>query len=713
MTKSSSRVAARLGDDWIRPHWMERQLDPRSPAFVPSGDLPAVANLTARNWTAIGTVGSMFKGIVDPRGLVTPRSDGWSLDWWILGEDRWHFPSRESAVRQQLVDATPVVETSMRIKGGDAVQRVYAVTAPEPMAVMEITNRAPTPIAVALSIRPYNPVGIVAVERIELHDRTVIVDDRPALLLPKRPQGAAASTSRNGDVVRHVLAEETADEFPNGARCDDGLATAAFVFSLAHTASLRIGMPLDGGEPIPRRSYPRRSAKARPVLPEVVPTSDAVARGWQAQTSGRGLRLVLPEGTAATAIEANRRHLLLNHEGTDVVPGPFTSHSFNFRDAASLLGALDRFGFHAESAEVIRHLPARQRADGHFSSQRESWGSTGQALHAMAEHWRLTGSVDELDALAVANGARWIERKRRSRAGASSEDDFWSLRGLLDAADLLGALEDERGAVECQRWADGLRADLEASMAHVADRIGSQVLPAGPTCEIDSDIIATLVACVPLGLLAPDHPVIAAILGAVRERFTVGPACFRGVGHTGLAPSLTMQLAAVELAAGDLRALDRFAWMLEAASETFTWPELIHPNLGSGCAGEGHSGRAAADFLSFARDLLVRESGPNELALATMLPPSWRGQNLEVHDAPTHFGDVSFAVRWHDDRPALLWHRKAREGTPPVRITAPGLDPSWATDLPRGESLLATAPGVRIRDEVLSGTISPIEGSFS
>ena len=38
-----------------------------------------------------------------------------------------------------------------------------------------------------------------------------------------------------------------------------------------------------------------------------------------------------------------------------------------------------------------------------------------------------------------------------------------------------------------------------------------------------------------------------------------------------------------------------------------------------------------------------------------MLPDAWLGQGIEVHDAPTHHGVLSFAVRWHGDRPALLW----------------------------------------------------------
>jgi hypothetical protein len=44
-------------------------------------------------------------------------------------------------------------------------------------------------------------------------------------------------------------------------------------------------------------------------------------------------------------------------------------------------------------------------------------------------------------------------------------------------------------------------------------------------------------------------------------------------------------------------------------------------------------------------------------------------------------------VRWHGDRPALLWSVPA--GT---RISAPGLDPEWSSADPQGEALLG---GVR------------------
>ena len=93
--------------------------------------------------------------------------------------------------------------------------------------------------------------------------------------------------------------------------------------------------------------------------------------------------------------------------------------------------------------------------------------------------------------------------------------------------------------------------------------------------------------------------------------------------------------------------------------------------------GDGHHGWAAADFLSFVRTMLVREE-TGGLALCSMLPDDWMGQGLEVHQAPTQFGPISFAVRWHGQRPALLWDLETRNPEAgPVRIAAPGLDPAF------------------------------------
>lgn len=75
--------------------------------------------------------------------------------------------------------------------------------------------------------------------------------------------------------------------------------------------------------------------------------------------------------------------------------------------------------------------------------------------------------------------------------------------------------------------------------------------------------------------------------------------------------------------------------------------------------------------------------------LPSGIPPRWFGSNFEVHDIPTDVDSaVSFAVRWHGERPAVLWEQR---GTP-LRLTAPAVDPGWSSGKPSGEALWSAPP---------------------
>jgi hypothetical protein len=721
-----TRAAAQIGPDWVWPFWLERQLDPTSPAFVPRGHLPFLTNLTHRNWTPVGNVDSPWEAIVDPRGLVTPWYDGWSLDWWIGADDRWHLPSREVGVRQRLIGASPVVETAMSIPSGDAVQRVYAVRRSSSegggeLVVVEIENRSKVPVALALAVRPYTPEGLSVIERIDLRGSTVAVDGRVALLLPKPPMRVAGSTFHEGDSAATVVSGEAAERWGAPVRDRAGLAQAAFVYPLAHGATFRAVIPLEPEPRTRRAGLTHRRLSQAPEFPEVLPPADAVAKGWQSQ-SDRGMRLVVPDDRLAEALAASRRYLLLLHDGDEITPGPATYHRFWFRDAAYLLSALDHYGYHDEVAQVVASYPARQRNDGFFFSQRNEWDANGAALVTLARHWRLARDADLVEAMVgpIAKGVHWIDRKRRAGkgrkadpavagllpAGVSAEhlgpydhfywDDFWGVAGLRAGAELLRAIDQPDAADDADRFARAMWSDVEASLALTADRLGTVAIPAGPRRRIDSGAIGSLAACAPLGLLGPDDERIAATADALRDGFTLadGRAFYQGISHSGLGTYLTMQLAAVELRAGDRRCLDRLGWLLEVATPTWTWPEAIHPRLDGGCMGDGHHGWVSAELLMFVRDLLVREVDGDQatLALSTLVPDGWYGQGWEVHDAPTAFGRISYAVRWHGDRVALLWEVQPHPRQGPVRLIAPGLDPTWSTTDAQGEALLGPVP---------------------
>lgn len=68
------------------------------------------------------------------------------------------------------------------------------------------------------------------------------------------------------------------------------------------------------------------------------------------------------------------------------------------------------------------------------------------------------------------------------------------------------------------------------------------------------------------------------------------------------------------------------------------------------------------------------------------IPETWWGASFDAHGltADPH-RTVSFAVRWHGDRPALLWEVS---GAPGLVVTAGGADATWHTTEASGETLL-------------------------
>jgi len=99
--------------------------------------------------TTIGILGRPWRGAVTASGNVVGDSP---LDWWVAAEDRWHLPEDEVAtLRQRRTDGAPVVETRMRVPGGDVVQRVYAVADAGGITIVEIENESSAAVAIAFS----------------------------------------------------------------------------------------------------------------------------------------------------------------------------------------------------------------------------------------------------------------------------------------------------------------------------------------------------------------------------------------------------------------------------------------------------------------------------------------------------------------------------------------------------------------------------------
>ena len=657
--------------------------EPRD-ALPIDGDALADA-VPAPRWTTIGTVGSPVRSIVDPRGLVTPGADGWSLDWWIGAEDRWHFAGTEPAVRQSLIGLAPVVETAMRVPGGDAVERVYAVMGDRgrgELLIIEIENSSAAPFEVALALRPYNPTGPAAIGRIAIGNGGVVtVDGRPSLLLARRP--SAFTTCRLGDDLTALVMAHHSSDAHHSVRGASGQAQAAVIYPLAHRATLRFAVPLGRGTSHRRDVTRRRRPAQSPEFPTQVAPAMTVVRAWGAQTR-RGMRLELPPGRLAEATEVNRKYLLVFHSGKKFSAGHRPAPS-SF--VVSVLCALGQYGFHDEAGEVLRAFAPSQGLAGRLSRDRAGSDANGMVIHAIVNHWRLVRERELLDELAssVWRAARAIDRRPRRPLGV------WPVVGMWDAAEILDAGGQGRHAAWCREQAAVLQSDLARSLARLSG-VGTFDEP-GVRAEVA--LAVSHLVCDPFGLRGSDNATVVAATEVAKRLLSQSDENLR-VDHR-LSASETLQLAAIDLASGNPAAIGRLERVLREATATYTWSTMSGPTRRGGPVSVGHDGQTAAEFLSLVRNLLVREvpverarAGDSRtgLAFCSMLPDSWRGQPIEIADAPTAVGPVSFALRWHGPRPAILWELETHPGTEPVRLTAPGLDPSWSSLEARGEALL-------------------------
>lgn len=661
--------------DDLGPWWLERQRDPASPDFE-AGRGPV--NVTHRDWVELGTLASGRRGVVDPRGLVSPGDGSWSLDWWVGAEDRWHLPSREVAVRQRREDDAPVVETAMRVPGGDVVHRVYAAQADGgPALVVEITNDTPVPVAVALVVVPYGPTGVGSVRTVACEREQVLVDDRPAMVLPRRPGRLA------GGCLADVLATVRDGTAPapsdaHHADCADGAGSLALVYPVPHRTTLRVLLPL--GEARPRHA----------AAPARVAAVDEIERGWRAHLQ-RGATVALPDEHVGAALGAALRDLLVFHAGEEIVTWPGQTEPWP--SAAVVLEALEEFGFAREVEQVLRGLPDEQRLDGGVVSTGGELAANGAALRVIGRHWQLDRDAPLLEHLVgpVAKAAHWIDKRRTARrrpllVHGRYVDAIWSVSGLRAVTPALRATGQPEVADDLSGFAARLEADLDLALAADEARSGRPAPPIAPGAPLRGDAAVNLAAS-RLDVWGPADRRLVALVEHVRATALAADLVVDRDGW-GLDPRATLELALAELDLGDDRCADRLYAVLARATPCRTWPEVLHPRTGGGSRGHGHDPVTAALLALLVRGLLVRERA-TALWLAPIVPEPWLGQPWEVRDLPTAHGRLGYAVRWHGERAALLWELQPHEADATVELAAPGLDPTWSTTRPSGEALLA------------------------
>lgn len=659
--------------DWNWPYWVRQQFDPRSKAFLPRGFSFAQVNLTHRNWTAVGCPGCEAMPIVDPRGLLTPFWDGWSLDAWLLPEDKDPLcPSRESRIDQQLLmdDDELAVRTVIEREELRLVSHA-CVLLDQDSASCRLTCRAdmPVPGQFVLSLRPFNPEGAGFVEHIALHDdrRGWDVDRTPCVRFDRPADHHVASTYHQGDVAID-LGRRDESVF---CRCDVGLASAAAVYDVQANEPFQLEATIDLSA----------DKSIKTMLPRGRPAS------WAQALQGTA-RLDVPDPDVRYLYDSSLRSLLILSPN-NVYPGPYTYKRFWFRDAAMILHALLSANCVEPVERSMQTFTSRQTLAGYFQSQSGEWDSNGQVLWLLGRYCEMTGKTLDASWLKpLKRAGRWIQRKRLPDnddsahaglmpAGFSAEhlgtndyyywDDFWSIAGLDALATTLRSHLQDAQADTCQRQAASLRQAVDRSLERSRSTRRHEGTPASPYRRMDSGAVGSLAASYPLHLWGPDDPRVEGTVDYLMEHCLIDDCFFLDIIHSGMNAYLTLTLAQVLLRKGDPRYLRLLRGVARAASPTGQWPEAIHPHTGGGCMGDGQHAWASAEWVMMIRNLFVREEAQS-LILCSGVPRSWLKEQQPLSFGPTltRFGPCRVILEPQHHGIDVRWEADWR--TPPEHI---------------------------------------------
>jgi hypothetical protein len=565
------------------------------------------------------------------------------------------------------------------------------------------------------------PGGVVEVRRIALDGRAVTVDGertRQAVVALSQPAAFGAMSFDDGSIV-DLLRQ---GRVPAAAAVSDpfGYASAALAydFRLAPGATGEIDLALPLG-PRPDARFPARAAGIegdlqaeagiggeaqpragigeQPARSRVARELRQVLAGWRARLGGVAVTLPAAAQPLADTLRTALAHILISREGPALRPGTRSYARSWIRDGALMSDALLRLGHAAEVREFAAWYVGYQGAGGKVPCCVDARGadpvpendSAGELLYLVASYYRFTGdrlflaanwqhverAVDYLDALRQQRRTAAYRESGKlaffgllpesiSHEGYSAHpehsywDDFFALRGLVDAADMARALGKEDRAAAYAAMRDEFRQDLYASLRRTIAGRGLDYIPASVELG-DFDPTSTTIAVAPAGELA-NLP--AAELRRTFERYfeevekrqasrrSPGgrPADQRGAPPTAYTPyelravgtfvRLGWRERAQQLLAGFMADRRPPAWN--------QWPEVIwQPPRHAGFLGDLPHAWVAAEFIRSFLDLLVYErDADHALVIAAGVPAAWAtsGSGMSVRGLATPYGKLGY-----------------------------------------------------------------------
>ncbi len=448
----------------------------------------------------------------------------------------------------------------------------------------------------------------------------------------------------------------------------------------------------------------------------------AEAAGFWKELLSKGIRIAVPEARINDAYRAWLAYTFLNVDKIDAMYEPHDGSGFYESIfgimAAKYCNALDLMGYPDDARKYLDSLGTLISPEGHF---KVAFGTvdTGVLLLVMANHYQLTGDRKWLEAAAprMVKMCDWIIAKRKGSMAEQQEGalcyglissnvgvdnpgadysyvtDTALCVGMEATVQALLALGKNDEAERIRNEATAYRRDIEASMRKaVTEHEGLKILPVMPKthkylkrAEYKTHVEAgpgegytghgyyALFGSIVLEtafLPATDETFrLIAQLMEKRDGLAMGMCAFGGKGGIDHAFTYGYWMNCLERGEPERAILGLYGSLAYGMSRD-TWAGVECTNMihGANAATLPHL-RSGTQQLRLLRNMLVREDA-NRLLLAQAVPQHWLtdGQEVQIEDAPTRFGKVSYSIHSHTGDGRIEVRITPPKRTPPVAI---------------------------------------------
>lgn len=649
-------------------------------------------------WTCAGSPDGVTCALINEEGMVEPDKGSFSLEPFLkrnddlitwadtrrsveMGEGGLPIPSAFWSMDEMKLQTTAFATG----RGTDAVLFVrYRVSN---------LSEEPCRLKLFVAVRPFqvNPPwqewkhlgGLSKIGRLAWKETALWVNGDKAVVPLTKPSSVGVASFEQGSVAEHLAA----GTMPDQTEVEDpsGFASAAmgFTLNIAAGAHRDVFVAVPFGEKI---SIQRVSEVARLDGGEQLAEAVRVLKERLDAVSFRFPRAMARD--AADSFRTAAGQILINRDGAALQPGPRRYTRSWIRDGVIMGAALLRAGEVSALPEFLRWYAPFQRSSGFVPCCVDRNGpdwlvehdSHGQLIYGARECYRFTRDLSFLREMwpQVRKAARFIERLRGRRMSAeylapdkkdrygllpesashegylahpvhSYWDDFWALRGLLDAAAIARLLGKKKDAEDFGDLAREFRESIQTSIrAVIAEKRLNYIPGSVEWADFDPTATANAISLLQAADVLPAEQLDAMFGLFVRDFRRKHAGEMEWNNYTAYEIRIVGALVRLGKRAEAIELLEKFLGD-QRPPRWNQWPEISWQDPRSpGHLGDvPHTWISAEYMLAFASLFAWEREADDALVLASGLPFDWLGRRngISVKGLRTWYGPLDLTLK--------------------------------------------------------------------